>query len=192
MSSLESLEAELLQRPPGWWDRLVDSIPELAALDRTPQSPLFHAEGDVGVHTRMAVLACPADGDADLAWVALLHDIGKPLTTVDHGNGKITSYNHDRSGAELASQILERLGMSGTRRERIVWVVRHHMFHLTWQLTSAEQMTHRQRNYLRHPDFPLLLEFLRIDALASRGRTTKLQAYEFYCSLWQQETGLAL
>lgn len=186
MSRLEQLQAELEQRRDGWWERLVEAIPELASLEETPQSSRFHAEGNVGVHTQMAVAACRPGSDPDLVWVALLHDIGKPDTTRRQPDGHVTAHGHDRAGAELAAAILERLGMPEQRRARIVWAVRHHMFHLSWQLTSAARLTRRQRRNLQHPDFPLLLEFLHIDALASQGRSNKLQTYTFYRDLWEQ------
>jgi len=192
MSDLQQLQRDLEQRGAGWWERLVEEIPELADLEVTPQSPRFHAEGNVGIHTRMAVEACPQESDPDLVWIALLHDIGKPQTTEHRGGEKITAYGHDRVGAELAERILARLGMPESRRERIVWAVRNHMFHLSWQLKSPDALTPRQREHLRHPDFPLLLEFLRVDALASQGGSTKLDAYRFYRELWQQQTGLVL
>lgn len=186
MASPAELQTELELQGEGWWQRLAVAIPELAALDRTPQSPRYHAEGDVGVHTRLAVAACPRGSDPDLPWVALLHDIAKPVTTRQQTDGSITAYGHDRAGAELADAILQRLGMPEARRQRIVWAVRHHMFHLSWQLSSPARLTRRQRRYLQHPDFSLLLEFLRIDALASYGRSNKLQTYAFYRDLWEQ------
>ena len=38
-------------------------------------------------------------------WAALLHDIGKPDTT-EHRNGRITSYDHDKIGAEMVANFL--------------------------------------------------------------------------------------
>lgn len=188
MSLLNELEKELRLRETGWWGRLSESIPELTLLSGTLQPPEYHAEGDVAVHTRLAIELCPADCDPDLLWVALLHDIGKPATTEQNHEGRITAYGHAKLGAEMAGDILCRIGMPAKRSERIQWAIRHHIFHHSWQLSKAEDVTKKQRKYLVHPDFPLLLEFLRIDSLASQGNPGGMQAYEFYKALYQAET----
>lgn len=188
MSLLNELEKELHRREPGWWVRLTEEITELGLLSDTPQPPEYHAEGDVAIHTRLAIETCPADCDSDLLWVALLHDIGKPATTRQNHEGRITAYGHAKLGAEMAGDILCRIGMPTKRSERIQWAIRHHVFHHSWQLNKAEDLSKKQRKYLLNPDFPLLLEFLRIDSLASQGNPAGMQAYEFYKKLYQAET----
>jgi len=188
MSTLERLEKELHLREPCWWTRLIEAIPELALLSDTPQPPGYHAEGDVAIHTRLAIESCPIDCDPDLLWVALLHDIGKPATTRQNEEGRITAYGHAKLGTEMSDEILGRIGMSEKRRTRILWTIRHHIFHHSWQLNKAEDLSKKQRQYLLNPDFPLLLEFLRIDSLASQGNPAGMQAYEFYKELYLAET----
>lgn len=185
MNRIEAAEGLMRRRGDAWWDRLCEIIPELLALSDTPQPPKYHAEGDVAVHTCLAIEACPVDCDPDLLWVALLHDIGKPATTEQRDDGRITAYGHARLGAEMAEGVLARLGMPESRRERIVWTIRHHTFHHSWQLQSAEEITRRQRRYLDDARFPLLLEFLRIDSLASQGNPREMQTYEFYREVWE-------
>ncbi len=184
-ATLQALQVDLETCPGGWWGRVLQYIPELEELEGVPQSPKYHAEGDVAAHTRLAVASCPQGSCAELPWIALLHDIAKPQTTTVHDNGEITAHGHTEKGAELADKILLRLGMEQERRERIVWAIRNHMFYLSWQLKSYDQLTSRQQRYVLHPDFPLLLEFLRIDSLASLGQTSKIQTYEFYLGLWR-------
>jgi putative nucleotidyltransferase with HDIG domain len=183
-----AIERLLIEQPEGWWDDLVKFLPELELMADTPQSSYYHAEGDVAIHTRLAVEACPANSDPDLPWAALLHDLGKPLTTELHEEG-IHSRGHDRAGAKLAAELLERLGMPEGRRRRIAWAVRHHTFHLAWQLTSPGQASKQHRNFVTHKDFPLLLALLRADSLASLGHPQKMDAYNLYLELWQDLTG---
>ena len=180
MNRIETVESLLRRRDEGWWGELCGMIPELHAMAGTQQPPEYHAEGDVAIHTHLAIEACPADGDPDLLWVALLHDIGKPATTKQRADGRITAYGHARLGAEMAESILDRLGMPAERRDRIVWVIRHHIFHHSWQLQKPEDLSKKQRRYLADPKFPLLLEFLRIDSLASHGNPGGMEAYDFY------------
>lgn len=180
------LEKTLRSRAPGWWERLVDAIPELAPLSGTLQPAEHHAEGDVAAHTRLAVSACPADADPDLLWVALLHDIGKPATTVRRADGRITAHDHAKVGAEMADAILRRLALPDALRQRIVWAVRHHTFHHAWNLSSRAELSRRHQAFIADDRFPLVLEFLRIDALASRGHPRRMAAYDFYRQLWQE------
>lgn len=183
MNCIEEIEGLMRRREEDWWAELCGMIPELNALTGTPQPPEYHAEGDVAIHTRLAIETCPADCDPDLLWVAMLHDIAKPATTELSTDGRITAYGHARLGAEIAASILDRLGMPALRLERIVWIIRHHTFHHSWQLQKAADLSKKQRRYLDDPKFPLLLEFLRIDSLASRDNPDGLDAYHFYKSL---------
>ena len=188
MTLLASIEKELCLREGGWWDRLIEAIPELKLMAGTLQPPEYHAEGDVAIHTRLAIKLCPADCDPDLLWVALLHDIGKPATTRQNEEGRVTAYGHANLGAEMADEILRRIDMPEKRRKRIQWTIRHHIFHHSWQLKRPEDLSKKQRKYLVAPDFPLLLEFLRIDSLASQGNPAVMQDYEFYKGLYLAET----
>ena len=183
MNRIEAIEDLMRQRGQCWWGELCGVIPELKALTGTPQPPEYHAEGDVAIHTRLAIEACPAGCDPDLLWVALLHDIGKPATTEQNADGRITAYGHARLGAEMAEVILARLGIPVERRARISRVIRHHTFHHSWQLQRPEDLSKKQRQYLVDPNFPLLLEFLRIDSLASHNNPGGMEAYDFYKKL---------
>ncbi len=182
MKPFEPIEKELQERNAGWWDRVVQAIPELSELADTPQPPKYHAEGDVAKHTRLSVEACSSACDQDLLWAALLHDVGKPLVTKDEGE-TITAHGHHTVGAEIAERILQRLQMDPQRRERIVWAVRHHTFHLSWNLTAPEQATRRHKRFVADPCFPLLLELLRVDSIASWGHPRGMAAHELYSRL---------
>ncbi len=82
----------------------------LLDLKGTEQSPVYHPEGNVWNHT-MLVVDEAADrknqskDERAFMWAALLHDIGKPVTTRKR-KGKITSYDHDKAGAKLAREFL--------------------------------------------------------------------------------------
>ncbi len=183
MQTLTRIETLMQEQKTGWWEKLCEMIPLLKELERTPQSPDYHKEGDVAVHTRLAIEACPKGCNADLLWIALLHDIGKAETTIEHEDGRITAHSHAKVGTGMAESILTQLGMPMERQSRILWVIRHHMFHQSWQLKSSGDLTQRQRTYLIDPRFPMLLEFLRIDSIASKGKNDNLQVYEFYKNL---------
>ncbi|MBK5241815.1 HDIG domain-containing metalloprotein [Clostridium sp.] len=82
----------------------------LKALVETPQSPVHHPEGSAWVHTMLVVdNAAKVKGLSEnprvFMWGALLHDLGKALTTKIR-KSKITSYDHDKVGAELCREFL--------------------------------------------------------------------------------------
>ncbi|MGD9947318.1 MAG: HD domain-containing protein [Desulfobulbus sp.] len=183
MKVIEHCESLMRKRPAGWWEELCALIPELAGLAGTPQPREYHAEGDVAQHTRLALSHCPHDCSAVLLWVALLHDIGKPKTTVIQTDGHITAHGHAKRGAEQAESILIRLGMPTECREQITWTIRHHVFQHSWQLHSPADLSNRQRNFIQHPWFPLLLEFLHVDTQASVSKQRETDHYLFYKNL---------
>jgi putative nucleotidyltransferase with HDIG domain len=93
---------------------------ELAAQRGIAQNKV--AGEDLWDHTLRSVDAAPASRPV-VRLAALLHDIGKPATLADgHFLG------HDAVGAELAAAFLERLNEPRTVRDRVVELVRNHMF----------------------------------------------------------------
>jgi len=59
---------------------------------------------------------------------ALLHDIGKPRTKEGEGQDS-TFYNHEIVGAKMTAQIVQRLKFSKKDAEKIVKLVRFHLFY---------------------------------------------------------------
>ncbi len=115
----------------------------------------------------------PADADPSLSWAGLLHDVAKPITaSVDQKTGSIHFYEHEKIGAEMAEQILERLKFPRKQIEDIVTAVRRHM-----QFKDAMDMRKSTlRRLLMRPTFPLELALHRLDCLGSHRR---LDVYDF-------------
>lgn len=103
----------------------------LFELRKTEQSPIHHPEGSVWEHTLLVVNeAAKRRGQSKeakaLMWAALLHDIGKPAAT-RRRNGRITAYNHDAMGAELAEGFLSDFIEDREFIKRVTYLVRYHM-----------------------------------------------------------------
>jgi len=64
----------------------------------------------------------------DVRTASLLHDIGKPKTKHGEGNDA-TFYNHEVVGAKMAEKILNRLRFPKKDVEKIVNLVRYHLFY---------------------------------------------------------------
>jgi poly(A) polymerase len=172
-------------------------LPELAALRDVEQSRYHHL--DVHGHTLTvlehaialqrdpgvafpdqadavaAVLAEPlADeltrGDA-LRWGALLHDIAKPVTRTDFGEGRIGFPGHDRAGADMTRDILERLKASERLRAHVAALARHHL-RLGFLVHERPLPRRRVYDYLSATD-PVEVDVTVLsvaDRLATRGR----------------------
>ncbi len=78
-------------------------------------------------HSVLALKFCPSK-DWRVRLASLLHDIAKPDTKrMDKGHA--TFYNHDILGAKYAKKITERLKFSGVDAEKVVTLVKNHMFY---------------------------------------------------------------
>lgn len=111
-------------------------------MSQTPQSPMWHWEGDVYTHTMMVVNALKNLPDYQqlndaqkqiLTIAALLHDIGKsPTTTLIDGECKAP--HHAPTGSLMAREMLwKEYGMCGEPelmkiREAICLLIRYHSF----------------------------------------------------------------
>ena len=105
-----------------WLDTglLAPISPELAAQRGIPQNKV--PGEDLWDHTLRSVDAVPVTRST-VRLAALLHDIGKVDTFADgHFAG------HDAVGAELAGRLLDRLHVAHSIRNRVVDLVRNHMF----------------------------------------------------------------
>lgn len=106
---------------------------ELAAQRGIPQNKL--PGEDLWDHTMRAVDGASAEPPY-IRLAALLHDIGKPATMAD---GRFLG--HDVKGAEQADALLERLRWPRQERERVVHIIRNHMYGYvpTWSDAAVRQ-----------------------------------------------------
>lgn len=148
-------------------------LPELAATVTCEQSPDFHPEGTVFTHLRLMLEQMPPDADPLLPWTVLMHDIAKPLTASrDPATGSIHFYEHEKIGATMAIEILERLRFPRKQIEQVSAAVLHHM-----QFKDAPKMRKATlRRMLLRETFPLEQQLHRLDCLGSHGR---LDVYDF-------------
>jgi poly(A) polymerase len=124
-------------------------MPELLTMQGCEQPKNFHAEGDVWVHTRLALekLLSPAYRKqfganpltAEILFGTLFHDLGKPYTMQTpekDGTDRIRFNNHDSVGAEKAQAIMKRLSFSVFPKtdtllhvdpDRVGWIIRNHL-----------------------------------------------------------------
>lgn len=149
-------------------------FPEIEAMKGVEQSPDYHPEGDVYIHTLLVleqISNFKSHPSESLAYGCLLHDIAKPVCAQREG-GRVTFYGHSEKGAEMAVEILKRLKRSRAVWERVAYLVKNHLRH-----TQAPKMRlSTLKRFLGEEGIEELLELTRIDALAANG---DLQYYQF-------------
>jgi poly(A) polymerase len=149
---------------------LAPILPEVVALKDVRQGKQHHPEGDAFDHTLLAV-SFLRDASWPLVLGTLLHDIGKAPTLAER-DGRITFYEHNVVGEQMALTVCTRLRQSRRVTETVTWLVRRHMGFLH----VREMRRATLKRLMREEHFPLLLELYRVDALASGG---DLAAYQF-------------
>lgn len=100
-------------------------------LKDVKQNPKFHPEGNVFIHTMMVVDEGAKHRNKSLnkrafMWALLLHDIGKKPTTKVR-NGKLTSYDHDKVGENMAKEFLKYFNEDDNFVKEVTSLVRWHM-----------------------------------------------------------------
>jgi predicted kinase len=116
------------------WDALDREHAFVHALRGCPQDPVWHAEGDVWIHTRMvceslvALTAWRALAERERAITfaaALLHDVAKPACTrTEHG--RIISPGHSARGEVMARRLLWERAADPRAREEVARIINVH------------------------------------------------------------------
>jgi poly(A) polymerase len=146
-------------------------LPEISAMHGVEQSPEFHPEGDVFVHTLLLLDNLPQPCPPTLAWGTLLHDVGKPAT-FRIAPDRIRFDGHVDVGLKIAQSICRGLRFSNDDTEQILALVENHM-----RFGDAMKMKESTlKKFMRLRDFDEHMALHRADCLASHGNLT---TYEF-------------
>lgn len=112
-------------------------IPEfLEGEGISQQRPGRHHTSDVLTHNLLSLKFCTSK-DPIVRFAALIHDIGKPKSKGVDKDGLVIFHNHEISGSKIAEKICERLKFSKKDRDKIVNLVRWHMFTVDEHITDA-------------------------------------------------------
>ncbi|GAB5555283.1 MAG: AAA family ATPase [Saprospiraceae bacterium] len=132
------------------WENLSQSYAWIMDMQGVPQDPIWHAEGDVYIHTQMVVAALielpefqnlSAQDKHILITASLLHDVEKRSTTVEEdldGKVRIVSPRHAKKGEFTARVILyKEMNTPFEVREQICKLVRLHGLPI-WAITKED------------------------------------------------------
>jgi len=144
---------------------LAHIVPELLESVNFAQNR-YH-RWDVWRHTLRCVDAAPPDLVVRLA--ALLHDVAKPRSAApkEGAPGEHTFYDHEKLGARLATDILQRLKFPRRETERVALLVAEHNWHYLpeWNDATVRRVLAR----IGPEELPALWKLRRAD-LDARGR----------------------
>ncbi|HLC75841.1 MAG TPA: CCA tRNA nucleotidyltransferase [Candidatus Peribacterales bacterium] len=144
-------------------DILESMIPELHACKGVAQPADYHHEGDVWEHLLRVVRSFTNDHGIDIRIAALFHDCGK-AKTFDRKE-RIRFDEHASVSADLTKVVLDRFQCPAKRREKICWLVRHHMMMGAFYDPSGKQeiAEERKAHWYYHPWFTELLQLFWLD-----------------------------
>ncbi len=174
----------------------------LTRLEDTPQDPIWHAEGNVRVHTEMVLAQTykllqneanhvEATKRLTLILGALFHDIAKPIcskTELRNGRERVTSPGHaDKGRSYIAYKLLE-LGISPVQAREVMALVGHH--HDPKKLVKKDKPASSYKKLARLVDLELVYFLEQADL---RGRVCpdleeQLELLEMF-KLYSEEAG---
>lgn len=163
-------------------------LPEVEALASLDQSKKFHYSqgGDGLLHIILALKALPEKIDSEVAWAALLHDIGKvPTAKIGYDRWKnytLTFHNHNKVGAEMAKKILRQLKFPKDKMEYIIWLIYNH----SMPPEILEMREGKKKRWLLDERLPDLLELHRADA-CGKGKKVNLYWHNTVKKLREEE-----
>jgi putative nucleotidyltransferase with HDIG domain len=112
-------------------------IPELIdGVGVSQARPGRHHTEDVFTHNVLALKYCPS-ADPLVKFATLIHDIGKPKVMKKDKDGLVIFHNHEVEGAKIAEEICTRLKFSKKDKEKVVNLIRWHMFSVNENLTES-------------------------------------------------------
>lgn len=112
-------------------------LPELMKGKGLSQArPGRHHKDDVYTHNLLSLKYCPSENPI-VRFATLIHDVGKPYVASTDENGFVIFYNHEVKGAEIAEVICERFRLSKKQKEKIVTLIRWHMFSIDETTTET-------------------------------------------------------
>ncbi len=159
-------------------------LPELEMLKGVEQSPLYHPEGDVWVHTLKVMENLAKQNplrDPITAWGALLHDVGKPVAA-RRSEGK-NFIGHEVDGSKIAVKICQRLKMSKHETDLILSIIEDHLkFKDVFQMRESTL-----KRFVSQEGFEKLLRVHHADSVSSDGNLAFYEFCQTYYKDYQKE-----
>ena len=156
-------------------------FPELHALIDVPQSPIWHPEGDVWIHTMMALdqMVTLKTGDAKydlkMMFAILCHDLGK-ATHTQISEEKISAHGHEEAGIQPTETFMYRLTEEHAFIQALFPLVAHHLAPSIYFRSKAKDKTIRRLS--TKVNIEDLVRVARADFLGRTTEASKTGIYE--------------
>lgn len=112
-------------------------LPELSkGIGISQERPGRHHKSDVFTHNVLSLKFCPSK-DPIVRFAALIHDFGKAVVAAKDEQGFVIFHNHEIVSSKMAREICDRLKFSKKDRDKVVNLVRWHMFTIDEHITDA-------------------------------------------------------
>ena len=134
ISSNNAYEGAMLLKNSGLLNFIIPEL--LQGVGVSQVRPGRHHTTDVFTHNLLSLKLCPSKNKI-VRFATLLHDVGKPMVKSLDKEGLIIFHNHEVVGAKLAKDICERLRFSNKEKQKIVTLIRWHMFSVNENQTDA-------------------------------------------------------
>jgi tRNA nucleotidyltransferase (CCA-adding enzyme) len=137
-SSLPSKGLQAL-KDTGW----IQHFPEIANLVECKQSPQWHPEGDVFIHTthccdeltKIDYYKNASGEEKEILMLTMLaHDFGKPKFTQFEDDGRITSHGHEAGGVKPLIQFLKSIKAPRYIKTAAIPLVNNHLAHASFKI----------------------------------------------------------
>jgi putative nucleotidyltransferase with HDIG domain len=134
MANTSAYEGVMLLKESGLLGHILPEL--LTGIGVSQKRPGRHHADDVFTHNILSLKLCPST-DPVVRFAALLHDVGKPNVMSKDKDDLVIFHNHEVAGAKIAAVICERLKFPKIDKERIVKLIRWHMFGVNENQTDA-------------------------------------------------------
>lgn len=179
-----------------------DDIPLLKEFKNTPQDKVWHAEGDVHIHTDMvlnetySLIANEASylSDEDkfcLIMSALLHDISKPVTTSERerdGRICVVAPKHEYMGISYLVHKLQGLKFTQYQINTILGLVGYHQAPKLFVIRDMSKWQYYSLSQKCRMDLIYFLEIADMKGRTSNDLESQLEYLELF-KLYAQEFG---
>lgn len=178
ITDLENPGNALVALHRGGWEAL---FPGLANIRDVPQSPTWHPEGAVHVHSQQAADVAARNAtrhglsreERQIAVLgALTHDFGKATHTQVHEDGRITSHGHNTSGAPVARRFLKQIHAPKSMVRSVPALVHEHMCHSNPNPSAKAVIELERRLEERGATFEQLMRVVEADT-GGRGSASE-------------------
>lgn len=156
-------------------------LPEMVALDGSPQNPEWHPEGDVLEHT-ILVMERLVGERLEVQLAGMFHDIAKPVT-LKFEDGRATNKGHDAVGADMVEQIMMRLKFSNDEIAFVKDLVSDHMRQHEVQKFRKSTL----KRFLAQPHIEELMLLGEADVMSASGNMENLEFLRDKLDSWEPE-----